>query len=65
LEGRTALLWPFDRLIHDRVRAEQIFGFEHILEMNRPKDTRRWGYFALPVLHADRLVSKVDATGDR
>ena len=52
-EGRTALLSPFDRLIHDRVRAEQLFDFEYILEMYKPKDKRRWGYFALPVLHGD------------
>jgi uncharacterized protein YcaQ len=64
-EGRTALLSPFDRLIHDRVRAEQLFGFEYILEMYKPKDKRRWGYFALPVLHGDRLVGKLDATADR
>lgn len=64
-EGRTALLSPFDRLIHDRVRAERLFGFEYILEMYKPKDKRRWGYFALPVLHGDRLVGKLDATADR
>ncbi len=64
-EGRTALLSPFDRLVHDRVRAEQLFGFEYILEMYKPKDKRRWGYFALPVLHGDRLVGKLDATADR
>ena len=64
-KGRTALLSPFDRLIHDRIRAEQLFGFEYILEMYKPKDKRRWGYFALPVLHGDRLVGKLDATADR
>ncbi|GAA2110774.1 winged helix-turn-helix domain-containing protein [Microlunatus panaciterrae] len=64
-EGRTALLSPFDRLIHDRVRAEQLFGYEYILEMYKPKAQRRWGYFALPVLHGDRLVGKLDATADR
>jgi uncharacterized protein YcaQ len=64
-EGRTALLSPFDRLIHDRVRAEQLFGFEYILEMYKPRDKRRWGYFALPVLHDDRLVGKLDAIADR
>ncbi|MEV1333754.1 crosslink repair DNA glycosylase YcaQ family protein [Micromonospora costi] len=64
-EGRTALLSPFDRLIHDRVRSEQLFGFEYILEMYKPRDKRRWGYFALPVLHGDQLVGKLDATVDR
>jgi len=64
-EGRTALLSPFDRLIHDRVRAEELFGFEYTLEMYKPAAKRRWGYFALPVLHHDRLVGKLDAIADR
>jgi uncharacterized protein YcaQ len=64
-EGRTALLSPFDRLIHDRVRAQELFDFEYYLEMYKPKDKRRWGYFALPVLHHDRMVGKLDAFVDR
>jgi uncharacterized protein YcaQ len=64
-KGRTALLSPFDRLIHDRVRAEELFGFEYTLEMYKPAAQRRWGYFALPILHGDRLVGKLDATADR
>jgi uncharacterized protein len=63
-EGRTALLSPFDRLLHDRVRALELFDFEYTLEMYKPTAQRRWGYYALPILHDDRLVGKVDAAAD-
>jgi uncharacterized protein YcaQ len=63
--GRTALLSPFDRLTHDRARTRDLFGFDYLLEMYKPKDKRRWGFFALPILHGDQLVGKVDAAADR
>ncbi|GAB3264577.1 winged helix-turn-helix domain-containing protein [Nocardioides dilutus] len=63
--GRTALLSPYDRLVYDRRRGEELFGFEFYLEMYKPAAQRRWGYYALPVLHGDRLVGKIDATADR
>lgn len=62
--GRTALLSPLDRLVFDRRRLLELFEFDYRLEMYTPAAARRWGYFALPVLHGDRLVGKVDATTD-
>lgn len=63
-EGRTALLSPIDRLVHDRKRMVDLFEFDYQLEMYKPAAKRRWGYWALPILHGDRLVGKVDCTSD-
>ena len=49
----------------DRVRAEELFGFEYVLEMYKPAAKRRWGYFALPILRGDELIGKLDAKADR
>jgi uncharacterized protein len=63
--GRTAILSPFDRLVFDRPRAEALWGFEYGVDMYKPAAKRRWGPFALAVLHEERLVGKVDARADR
>ena len=63
-EGRTTILSPFDRLMTDPQRVAKLFEFDYTLEMYKPARTRVWGQFALPILHGDTLIGKLDARSD-
>jgi hypothetical protein len=43
----------------------ELFDFEYVLEMYKPVEKRRWGFFALPILHGDQVIGKADITADR
>ena len=63
--GRTTLLSPFDNLIYERKRIEQLFNFKYRLEIYVPKKDRQFGPYALPILFGDQFVGRIDAKLNR
>jgi uncharacterized protein YcaQ len=62
---RTILLSPFDPVVWDRKRDEELFDFYYRIECYTPAEKRVYGYFSLPILHRGALVGRLDAKAHR
>ncbi len=65
VELRTTLLSPFDNLIYDRKRTEQLFQFRYRFELYVPENQRQYGCYVLPILHDDQFIGRIDPVMNR
>lgn len=65
LDAGVAFLAPLDPLIWDRRMLRELFGFDYLWEVYVPEPKRKWGYYVLPMLYADRFVGRIEPRLDR
>ena len=63
--SRLRILNPFDPVIRDRKRLMRLFGFDYRIEIFIPAAKRQWGYYVYPILEGDRLVGRIEVSGER
>lgn len=63
--NHSTLLSPFDNMIRDRTRVLKLFNIDYRLESYLPKNQRKYGYYALPILLSERIIGTIDLKHDR
>ncbi len=65
LPSRLRVLNPFDPILRDRKRLQQLFGFDYRIEIFVPAQKRQYGYYVFPLLESDHLVGRIDMKANR
>ena len=63
--SEVLILSPFDNIVIQRKRLQNLFGFDYLIECYVPAPKRKFGYFCLPVLYGNKFAGRIDAKADR
>ena len=58
--GVMTFLAPLDNLLWDREMVHDLFGFFYRWEVYTPLQSRRYGYYTLPMLDGHRMVGRIE-----
>jgi len=61
----AAILGPLDNFMWDRGSLRRVFDFDYVWEVYKPKATRKYGYYVLPVIYGDRFIARFDPAFDK
>jgi uncharacterized protein len=59
-DARLRILGPLDPLIWNRRLVKDLWDFDYVWEVYKPKEKRRYGYYVCPLLWKDRLVGRIE-----
>jgi hypothetical protein len=63
--SRAWFLTPFDNLLWNRRRVEELFEMKIKLEAYSPPAKRQFGYYVTPILWQSQLIGRIDPKADR
>lgn len=63
--SKAKILSPFDNLLIQRKRTQDMFNFDYLLECYVPAAKRQFGYFCLPILWDGKLVARADCKANK
>jgi uncharacterized protein YcaQ len=64
-EPEMAFIAPLDNLIWNRKLIGDLFDFQYVWEVYKPKAQREYGYYVLPVIFGDGFIARVDMKLER
>ncbi|RKR12327.1 hypothetical protein CLV91_2453 [Maribacter vaceletii] len=63
--SKLKILSPFDNLLIQRKRMQDLFNFDYLIECYVPEAKRKYGYFSLPILWDGKFAARMDCKAYR